>query len=473
MMRKLLVVLLFWSSLPVLAQRPATPVTVIKAAQLFDGRANAPISDAVIIVEGNKITQVGSRLPIPAGAKVIDLGNSLLLPGYIDSHSHLLQNYSPALPGEDDAMLITVATMSTAKRALLGVKMGMEDLQAGITTVRDVGNSGVNGDVALRDAINAGWVEGPRLVVTTRALSAPGGQFGTLTQAAQDIVSQEYVEIRSADDARRAVQQAVYDGADAIKVIVNSRAMVSPEEMKAIVDEAHRNNCKVAAHAIGDTATRSAAEAGVDSIEHAYVIPDDALKTMATKHIFLVPTDSPPETFETMFAASGNEFLRAHAKEFADDEVKHRAERTKRAMSFGVPIAAGSDMYYQIGSKTRGEASVAMLKAYLMEGMSPMQVVKAATVNAAELLGWQGQNRRTGTWKARGHYRGPRRCAERRKSIDRCRLRHEGRTHRKERDQVIGNRRGADSPDISDWTSWACGSCLLRCSGEWRRQLPV
>ena len=397
MIRKLLMLFLFFSSLLVFAQQPTTPATVIKAAVLFDGRASAPITDAVIVVEGNKIKQVGSRLPIPAGARVIDLGNSLLLPGYIDAHTHLLENYSAALPSEDDAMLLTVATMSTAKRALLGVKMGMEDLQAGITTVRDVGNSGVNGDVALRDAIKAGWVEGPRMVVTTRALSAPGGQFGTLTPAAQAIISQEYVEVRSPEDARRAVQQALYDGADAIKVIVNSGSMISTEEMKAIVDEAHRLKLKVAAHAIGEVSTHTAADAGVDSIEHAYVVPDDVLKTMAAKHIFLVPTDAPPDIDQEILAANSGEYVPTHVKEILDKAVKLRVDRLKRAMSFGVPIAAGSDMYYQVGSKTRGEASIAMFRAYLLEGMSPLQVVKAATVNAAELLGWQD---RIGTLEA-------------------------------------------------------------------------
>ena len=386
MSRRLLTLVLLISTSLLSAQ---TKTVVLKAAQLYDGRSEAPIRDAVVIIEGNRITQIGSQLTVPAGANVIDLGDSLLLPGYIDCHTHLLQNYDPHLPGEDEAMLLTVAQMSTAKRALLGVKMGMEDLLAGITSVRDLGNSGVSGDVAVRDAIKQGWVSGPRIAASTRALTAPGGQFGTLTPIAQQLVDQEYVPIQSPDDARRAVQQAVYEGADQIKVIVNARATVSVDEMKAIVDEAHHQHRKVAAHAIGDTATRMAADAGVDSIEHAYIVADDVLKMMAAKHIFLVPTDSTAAAFRDLFVASTRQSLRDNADAIARDEVASRAERLKRAISFGVPIAAGSDMYYQLGNRTRGEASLQMLQAYLDAGMSPIAVVKAATSSAAELLGWQ------------------------------------------------------------------------------------
>ena len=263
------------------AQQPASvppAVTVVRAARLIDPASGSVTTNAVVIVERGRITAVGSDLPLPSGAHIIDVGNITLLPGLIDVHTHLLQNYEGKYGGDDPNMLITVATMSPASRALLGAKMGREDLEAGITTVRDVGNSGWNGDVALRDAINAGWVVGPRIQASTRALSAAGGQFGELQPAAQHLVEQEYAVVTTADEARHATQQAFYDGADVIKVIVNTGPrVVSLDAMKAIVDEAHRVGRRVAAHAIGDTATRIAAEAGVSSIEHAYTVPDAVL----------------------------------------------------------------------------------------------------------------------------------------------------------------------------------------------------
>jgi imidazolonepropionase-like amidohydrolase len=293
---------------------------------------------------------------------------------------------------QDVEMLRIVATQSTAERALLGAKLAREDLESGITTVRDVGNSGLNGDVALRHAIERGWLPGPRMVNSTRALAAQGGQFGPLIPAAQDLIEQEYVVIHGPESARQAVRQALYDGATCIKVIVNgSPANVTLDEMKAIVEEAHLNKVRVAAHAIGDNATRVAAEAGADSIEHAYVVTDDVLKMMADKHIFLVPTDGTVKTFVDMSIgtrqASDSERA-AIEKQFAPF-VKRSQERLQRAIKFGVPIAAGSDMYLSMPHLTRGQASLLVYEAYAEAGMTPLQIIQAATRSAAELLGMQ------------------------------------------------------------------------------------
>lgn len=364
----------------------------LRAAKMLDVRAGKEIQNPVVLIEDEKIKDVGSGLAVPAGARVIDLGGATLLPGLIDAHTHLLQNYDSALGDDDPNMVLTVAQMSTAERALLGAKMGREDLESGITTVRDVGNSGVNGDVALRRAINKGWVKGPRIVACTRALSAAGGQFGTLQHDAQSLVTQEYVPIATVDEARRAVQQAFYDGADCIKVIVNTGPrVVSLDEMKAIVEEAHRIHKKVAAHAIGNDATRIAAEAGVDSIEHAYVVPDDVLKMMAAKKIFLVPTDYPAETYSIFVPLNATVEERRQNEEGFKKFADGNHDRLKRAVAAGVPIAAGSDEYYQMGTRTRGASSVLIYQAYRESGMTPWQIIQAATVNAAELLGRDDQ----------------------------------------------------------------------------------
>jgi imidazolonepropionase-like amidohydrolase len=382
--------LLICASTFVYSQVPASQpkTTAVRSARMLDVKAGQIVNNAVILIVNGRITAVGSGLAIPRDAEVIDLGDALVLPGLIDCHTHLLQNYDGALGGDDPNMILTITQMSTAKRALLGAAMGRENLEAGITAVRDLGNSGWNGDVALRDAIRSGWVVGPRIVASTRALAAAGGQLGTVSAETQKIIEQEYVVVSGVEEARRAVRQAFYDGADVIKVIVNTGPRVlSLDEMKVIVDEAHRVNRKVAAHAIGDLATRIAAEAGADSIEHAYTIPDDVLKMMAEKKIYLVPTDYPPEYYLSISAERSmppeqKQQREAAVKGFADSN----AQRLARAVKAGVPIAAGSDEYYNTPGKSRGQASLLMFRAYAAAGMTPLEIIRAATINAADLL---------------------------------------------------------------------------------------
>jgi imidazolonepropionase-like amidohydrolase len=362
----------------------------IRAAHMIDVKAGTSVNNVVILVDNDRITAVGSNLAIPEGTEIMDLGQSFVLPGLIDAHTHLLSNFKRFYGSDDTNLLLMVTQTSTSKRVLLGAAMGREDLEAGITTVRDLGNSGMNGDVALRDAINAGWVVGPRMQVSTRALAAAGGQFGPMVKEAQNFIDLEYVVIGGVDEARRAVRQAFYDGADLIKVIVNTGpCMVSLEEMKTIVEEAHRVDRKVAAHATGDLATRVAAEAGVDSIEHAYVISDNALKMMAEKKIFLVPTDVPWDYYMESFNSQGMSPEQVKQQETqVCTKTRSRQDRIQRAITLGVRIAAGSDMYYEAPGRTRGQGSLRMIKAYSEEGMPNLEIVRAATINAADLLGW-------------------------------------------------------------------------------------
>jgi imidazolonepropionase-like amidohydrolase len=376
------------------SQNPSAPARLaIRAARMIDGKSDTVVNNPVILIEGDKITAVGSGVAIPKDAKVLDLGDVTLLPGLIDVHTHLLLEMDGTnVSLQDVEMLKRVATQNTATRALLGAKLGKEDLESGITTVRDLGNSGVNGDVSLRDAINDGWVTGPRIVAATRALAAPGGQFGRLIPEAQKIIEQEYVTLNGPDSARQAVRQALYDGADCIKVIVNGTpANVTLDEMKAIVDEAHTAGVKVAAHAIGDKATRIAAEAGADSIEHAYVISDDTLKMMAQKHIYLVPTDGTMEEYMRMTFGERQPTAeeRKQQEQVFKRYVDGNRDRLQRAIKFGAPIAMGSDMYLTMPDENRGQASLDVIDAYVEDGMTPLEILHAATSNAAELLGWK------------------------------------------------------------------------------------
>ena len=366
-----------------------SPVTAVRCGRLIDVKAGRAVANAVILIENGRITAAGPEVRVPAGARVIDLGSATVLPGLIDVHTHLLTNLDPEKA--DEQLSGTMFTqMSLASRALLGAAMARETLEAGFTSVRDLGNSGLNGDVALRDAIRDGWVVGPRMAVSTRALSPLGGQYGVLSPAGRGLVALEYAEVTGPDEARRAVRQAIVDGATVIKVIVNNTVTLSLDEMKAIVDEAHRNGLKVAAHAIGDEPTRIAAQAGVDSIEHAYTVPDDVLRLMAEKKIYLVPTDYSIDAAlrftPTRERAPG---LEKRLREGFEKAIAGSRDRLARAIKAGVPIAAGSDEYYAIPGQTRGQTALQIFRAYTDSGLNPLDILRAATIDAATLLGWE------------------------------------------------------------------------------------
>jgi imidazolonepropionase-like amidohydrolase len=358
----------------------------IKVGKLIDVENGKVVSDQVILVEGERIRAVGTNLSIPAGAKVIDLRGATVLPGLIDAHSHLLTNSNPQLGGDENNLNLVVTQMNLGERALLGAAMGRSDLESGITTVRDLGNSGWNGDVALRDAINKGWVIGPRMVVSTRAIAPVGGQFSRVTPETRNIIEQEFAQVTGVDEARRAVRQAIFDGADCIKVIVDYGYALSLtlEELKTIVDEAHAHRFKVAAHAMFDWSIRLALEAGVDSIEHGLFVSDETLKLMAEKKVFLVPTEASWEM----------ELEKGIGKSPHAEQLRSMIERThkrlKRAFELGVPVANGTDEYYDFPGRSRGEGSVMrMVRSFRDAGIPPMEIIRATTLRGAELLGWQ------------------------------------------------------------------------------------
>lgn len=367
-----------------------SPAIAIKAARLVDVRNRTVMNNPVVLIEGDTIQAVGSALKIPSGASILDLGESTLLPGLIDCHTHLLTSLDSTKGDDEDAAILSVVKLSTAERALLGAANAREMLEAGFTTVRDLGNSGLNGDVALRNAIRAGWVEGPNMVVSTRALAGIGGQAPSVARPAQILVNEEYAIITGDTEARKAVRQAAYDGADLIKVIVDGSATtLTQSEMVAIVDEAHRAHLKVAAHATSSEAVQVAVTAGVDSVEHAYEVSDGSLEEMAKKGIFLVPTDGPADSYMDKSILTFDEQRKSQAQmtPFVDSN-RHRLQRALRA---GVPIAAGSDIYFRRRNITRGQASLRMLRAYADSGMPPVEVMRTATLNAARLLGMENQ----------------------------------------------------------------------------------
>ena len=393
----LLIFALLLSSFPVLAQQPQPqnlPVTVIRAGRLFDSESGAFLPARDIIVKGNMIETVGENLPVPAGASVVDLRKYTVLPGLIDAHTHLLYLEDPK-GGLTTEGIKALTVEGTPLRALRGAARGKTFLTAGITTVRDLGNSGRFGDVALRTAFNEGSLDGPRMYVSGPGLSSEGGQFPGLQFAYKQIAEEEYRIIRGTEDARNAVREAATYGANAIKIYSNNTpnpTFLSPEEMKAIVDEAHLLRMKVAAHATSDVAVRRAVEAGVDSVEHAYQVSDETLKLMKEKGVAMVPTDVDFQSFKYFVEQGGGQKL---TDEQIKQQLKPLRDRLQRAVAAGVTIVAGSDMYIDM-QRPQGEAAKRVLFAYLEAGMKPTQILQSATINAARLFG----NPRLGAIKA-------------------------------------------------------------------------
>lgn len=381
----LLLLLLLQSAAVLEAQTPNAPeVIVIRAGRVFDSEKGIFLPARTIVVKNNLIESVGENVPVPNGARVIDLSRYTVLPGLIDAHTHLLYLEDPSA-GLTTEGIKALTVEGTTLRALRGAARGRTFLTAGITTVRDLGNSGRFGDVALRIAINEGSVDGPRMYVSGPGLSPVGGQFPGLQSSYQQIAEEEYRIVRGAEDARLAVRENVTYGARLIKIYSNNTpnpTYLSMEEMRAIVEEAKLLRIKVAAHATNDIAVRRAVEAGVDSIEHGYEIKDETLALMKQRGTALVPTDI--DDFSLKRYAERSKTPQASLQGF----IEASRERLRRAIAAGVTIVAGSDNYIDMGMP-QGEAAKRVLFAYRESGMEPVQILQSATINAARLIGDQ------------------------------------------------------------------------------------
>ena len=394
---RLTTILLFLSSVAI-AQggHQPTPTTFVKTGRMFDVRSGVYLTNQGVLIEGGRIKEVGPLAAIeshvPKDAVVVDLSKAIVLPGLIDSHAHLLTGTTPI--DSSSTILLNVASISQSTRALLGALNAREDLEAGFTTVRVVGHSGIDGDAALRDAINQQWVPGPRILASCRKLTPTGGQAVHLNPVlAEPIINQEFLQVGSADEARKAVRENILYGAEFIKAVADADGrFLAPEEMKAIVEEAHRSGVKVAVHATTKLGIQTSIDADVDSIEHGDEVTDEQLKTMHDKGIFFDITETLyGERLRKLFEAAV--VLSPEDKEsLAAYEIqsgKADPARLQRIMKAGVKYAIGSDMWWEYPGKTRGQASALMFGALHDLGMSSADIIRAATVNAAELIGWQ------------------------------------------------------------------------------------
>lgn len=373
------------------AQEAAAPI-LLHAQRLLDVRSGTYRPDQGLLITGGLITAVGPysdiRAKAPQTARLVDLGTATVMPGLIDAHAHLLD----AMEGSwsaGDAIAITVLR-GPSSRALLGASNARQLLEAGFTTVRNVGHSGPDGDAALRDAIAAGWVEGPRVLAATRKITPPGGQAVVLkVEGSEALLHHEFLPVSGVEEARRAVREGLLAGADVIKVVVNDKKRVlDAAELKAIVDEAHRVNVRVAAHATSDQAIQAAIQGGVDSVEHGDEATDATLQAMARKGVFLVATHWTAQTLRDIYLRS---YRGTPEEGEADAAVRDYLEKTRaslqRALKSGVRIVAGSDMWMRYPGKTRGAATLTMLESLASEGMPLPEVLRSATITAADLLG--------------------------------------------------------------------------------------
>ena len=375
----------FLAPLCAVGEAPGRPQPIVlKAARLFDSVSGRLQEPGIVLVEGARIQAVGADTRIPDNAQVIELGDATLLPGFIDAHVHLSQEASDRWYEDWYSGVMRFP----AEQALYGAHYAKATLEAGVTTVRDLGSADYV-SLGLRNAIKAGMIPGPRMLVANFAIGATGGH------ADQDPVPPQRIAplgplqgvCNGPEECRAAVRYQIKFGADVIKFMPSGGVLslsdpvavpeLTQEEMNAIVSEAHSWNRKVAAHCHGDRAAKMAITAGVDSIEHGTFLQDDTLQEMKAKHVYLVPTlfagfwvGEKASTFPPVIADKARAVTTQMQRMF------------QRAVKIGVPIAMGTDAGVEPHGMNAREFSL-----MTDNGMTPAQALMAAMANGADLLG--------------------------------------------------------------------------------------
>lgn len=354
---------------------------VLHAARLLDVEVGKIVSPGEVLVQGERIIEVGTSVKRPADAEVIDLGDSTLMPGLIDAHIHLFLH-----PGAEDLQTVEE---SVPERTIIATLAAKADLMAGFTAERDMGTEGAgSADTAVRNAINDGSIPGPRLRISGNAVDILGGhEDANRFNPAQHVLSNA-TYANNADELREVIRQQIKEGADFIKMyetgsdsIVDGKwhtpYQYTEAELSAAIQEAARSGRRVAVHATGEPGTLYAAKAGVVSIDHADSLSDETMRLMRDKGIFAVPTFTIYDYFAD-HAESPAAAAREH--EMADF---HKAE-FKKQLAAGVPMAVGSDVG-PFPHGTQAQELVLMVK----YGMTPSAVLQADLLNGAKLLGWE------------------------------------------------------------------------------------
>ena len=364
---------------------------VLKAARMFDGKSKALVPNGVVIVQGNKIVDVGSNLAAPSDAQVIDFGDATICPGFMDGHTHLTMDFS----GDYNTRRLHELDLNVSEQAIKATTYARATVEAGFTTVRDLGSRIVASrefvDIALRNSINKGVIVGPRMLVATKGIGATGGHFDPTSGFRDFLFGREpdYTDgiADGPEEIRKAVRFEVKNGADVIKAAVSGGVLsladevdtpqLTPAEIAALVDESHRLRKKVAVHCHGDQAARDAIAAGVDSIEHGSFMKSDTLAQMKSKGTYLTPTLM---ASEWIMGKLGN--YPAALQEKAKAAYNARTEMFRNAVKMGIKISFGTDAAVFPHGQNAKE-----FKLMTDLGMSPIEALRSATATTADLFG--------------------------------------------------------------------------------------
>ena len=349
--------------------------TVIRAGNLIDPASGTIARNQIILVKDGKIAEVGPKVAIPAGAEVIDLSNAWVMPGLMDAHTHLTFNMKTL------SIEAVYLAESTAMRAFRGLRNAQDVLQAGFTTIRDVGNDANYAAVDLRDAINKGWFTGPTVLTSGKIITPFGGQSRRIPPEQGLFWLYEYIDADNNDEIRKAVRQNIYYGADLIKLVTdNSAFFYSVEEIRAAVDEAHAAGLPVSVHVFGGEAARNVILGGADSIEHGFGLTDELLKLMKEKGTWLVSTDF-PEAHIAALDPTGVWFGGP-----AKDAAAGIIDRLKRAHQIGVKLVFGTDSVVDLPGKSRADMMLDYLAGWDAAAIPPADTLRAMTTEASILL---------------------------------------------------------------------------------------
>jgi len=350
-------------------------VTAIRAGRIVDPETGTVAANQIILVEGRDIRSIGPNIAIPSGAAVIDLTKFTVMPGMMDAHAHLCMN----MQHKRDAASYYVTTLrdSNAKRAVQGTANARSMLEYGFTAVRDIGNEGNYACTEVRRAIADGTIDGPLLINAGRIIAPYGGQFG-LQPDRPDLAEPEYFFADTRDEIKKAIRQNLHFGATVIKLVIDDqRYIYSVDDIKYAIEEAHLAGVKLAAHAWTAAGALNAAKAGVDSIEHAVEITDEALAIAKQNNVAIVPTPFPESDAVLRDAAGSNK--EANKRWFTDP--------VQRAHKAGVTLVFGPDVIYNTKDLPRGKVAIDTVDEWKQTGIPSLVILQALTTNAAKLLG--------------------------------------------------------------------------------------